>query len=296
MTVSNRGPRGIPGPMVAGYFDYHRIPNVDPQGAWASQTFTASGIFVAPTNGVFLNKNRKIDCYVTAIAGGGPGGNGVTGITDNESKSPQGGQSGYWTRRYKISLYPGEQVAVTIPGTTSHGSNGGSLVFGSYLTLSGGLAGADGQNSAPTNVGKLNPVSGGGSLSSGTVVGENAVFTGTYGGSGEDTLLFNDSAATGGWAIVPASAGQDNLTLGLGFGGRVNAQLNAGRSPQQGGGGGGGLFGKGGDGAQNGTLPAATSPDANSGGGGGGGCTYSSTVNGTAGAAGQLLVEWRIPA
>jgi len=296
MGQSNRGPRGIPGPMVAGYFDYHRIPNVDPQGAWASQTFTASGIFVAPTNGVFLNKNRKIDCYITATAAGGAGGSSVVAAGGNNFYYGMGGQGGDYVFRFKVSLYPGEQVAVTVPGTTtavanSNGANGASLTFGAYLILSGGTGGQQAYTSVGlgqstlsvynpgTTWGSNTPAGGstptGGTIKSGLIATDNAVFTGASGGYG--ALYLSGTTSLFSW---PAP-GQDNITFGCNHGGTIY-------ETQNGGGGGAGLFGNGGF--------NAGSAGANTGAGGAGGNDSASTTKGGDGGSGKLIVEWKVPA
>jgi len=244
-------------------------------GAWASQSFTSSGTFVAPSDAP-LNANGKVEIFITATAAGGAGG----GLTDtyeggdNQLRSGQGGQAGQWTRRYLVELSPGESISVTIPGSTT--ASGGSLTFGSYLTLSGGAMGSDGQNHTGSGIG-ASAFNGSRGISSGSHTSNNVIYNGCRGGAPGSDRFEN---------IYPFAFGDSNYTMGSYSGG--DGGTHGARYHLSGGGGGAGLFGDGG-------APNSGNAAANGGGGGGGRQHNAAAGSGGTGAGGQLLVEWRLP-
>lgn len=240
-------------------------------------TFTASGTFTAPSTKVLLNKRGKIDVYLTACAAGGAGG--TSSGVDATSPDPDngwnwgtqhgfsgGGQGGDYTHRYKIELRPGEKVAVTIPT-----SSGGSFVFGSYLTLSGG---AVGRTAAPGTSATAHGLVGHVFIS-GSLVNENGVREGAAGcRGGTNPSWYNNPSST------PADHQNNNVIgnyVGIGAGNNTASGVNVG-------GGGAGLFGNGGN-----QQAAAAS---NTGAGGGGAATIAQ--GNPAGGSGQCYLEWRV--
>lgn len=268
--LSNRGPRGVPSRLLVGRFDYLRAPNVEIGAVWVSQSFTASGTFTAPSSGVRLNKRGKIELFISMCAGGG-GGGGDPSVTGSARTRGQGGQAGDFVRRHKVEVSPGEIIPYTqgLKGTgggeSQNGTNGSAASFGSYLTLAGGAGGAVGSPDTLIVRG-YNPANGG-SIISGSLANDNAVFEGAAGGQG--------MASDSGGAIVNSTAGMACLFLGP----YVGPQ---GGDSSAGGGGGAGLFGSGGT--------------ANSGAGGRGGSSAGSGAGGVDGHDGSLLVEWKVAA
>lgn len=278
MSLSTRGPRGVPSKHFAGYSSFLTAPGQDPQGAWCPtpSVFLASGTFQAPYSGVMLNKRGKVECFVTACAGGGQGGgidtSWVFGATDGHF--PNGGDGGNFCVRFKIELSPGELVTVFIPaggsgaGVGAVGNNGASLTFGTYLTLTGGLGGT--QFSGSSSVAAYQG-SKGGTIISGTVANDNVIRKGARGGGGSGYVGAN---YTGNLSCL----GESNPA----YGPYVGAY-----APQAGGGGGAGLFG-------DGTIAGAAAANSGAGGGNPGGANTNTA--GTPGGSGQLQVEWKVPA
>ena len=121
--------------------------------AAGSATFTENGTFTVPTGVHHL--------YVSAIGGGGSAGNVVDGGRNDDFGGSGGGSSGQKVVDYKIEVYPGETIAVTIgaaggraSGTrdrTNQGGAGGSTSFnagGKIYSLLGGTGGKGGVGSA----------------------------------------------------------------------------------------------------------------------------------------------------
>jgi hypothetical protein len=288
MATSNRGARGVPARMLPGSTSYLAVPNLDlptAGGAWApAQSFTASGVFTAPSSGVRLNKRGKVEVFLTACAAGGAGGGDAgayAGLSAAGWRFPNGGQGGDWVFRYKVELNPGEQVAVTIPGAAVL-SNGGSLTFGSYLALSGGVRGT-GVTAGPSTPNPDQAVSG--AILSGSIENDNAIREGSTGGRGGQNDSWSNQAHS-----HSAEPGKICPAAGA-FAGGAPTQGSVNISSWSCGGGGAGLFGPGGA-AQTGIVSgnAGTAGGNNTGAGGGGGDP------GGAGGSGRLDVTWRIAA
>ena len=254
--------------VTTGAFSY--VPSIEDSSfnsTTGRTTFTASGTFTTPSTKVQLNKRGKIDVYLTACAAGGSG-----GIFDTAPMTPgsqvrfgAGGQGGDYCHRYKIELRPGEKVAVTIPT-----SAGGSFVFGSYLTLSGGVTGQDGLEMGP---GPSDQAPNSGAIISGSLVNENAVQEGSKGGRGGTTNTFGSGSA--GAQGVDGMQNNINGTLGtLGGKGNGGGAVNSG-------GAGAGLF-----------SDAVANADATANGGGGGSASPSATRY--LGGSGKCYVEWKV--
>jgi hypothetical protein len=271
----NRGARGVAGRYVLGPRNIYRLPNQDPPpvgGAWTdatqTQTFLASGIFIAPSSGISLNKRGKMEVYLTACAAGGNGGFGDPGayLPFSALRAPNGGQGGDYCWRYKVELSPGEHVPVTIPI-----SPGGSFVFGTYLTLSGGVNGTNAINSMGGPFG--DQTSNSNLIISGDFLNENIVREGAGGAYGG----FSSSYPSWDSVAVP---GRSNLLLQNSVGGISSGGFGAG---------GAGLFGDGGNASSTDGV-AGGSPAANTGAGGGAGDP------GGSGASGRCYIEWRVAA
>jgi len=255
--------------VTTGAFSY--VPSIEDSSfnsTTGRTTFTASGTFTTPSYKVLLNKRGKIDVYLTACAAGGSGGTFDTSpFTPGgaQVRFPNGGQGGDYCHRYKIELRPGEKVAVTIPT-----SAGGSFVFGSYLTLSGGVTGQDGLEMGP---GPTDQAPNSGAIISGSLVNENVVQEGSRGGRGGTTNTYGSgpAGAQGGDGM------QNNINGTLGTnGGRGNngGDFNAG-------GAGAGLF-----------SSAVAGADATANGGGGAGASPSATRY--LGGSGKCYLEWKV--
>jgi hypothetical protein len=296
MATSNRGARGVPARMLPGSTSYLAVPNLDlptAGGAWApAQSFTASGVFTAPSSGVRLNKRGKVEVFITACAagGGGGGGRGVNNPFNDTvtSLTPSGGQGGQWTRRFKVELNPGEQVSVTIPGASSSTANGGSLSFGGYLTLTGGLAGLNGTTGTIVQPGGGSRT--GGTINSGALDSDSALQAGAGGGNGGRC----DGSASYPSIGYSAAPGNDNPVMGNFRGGTLDAFGGGNNEWQCGGGGGAGLFGDGGPGRSGSGSTAGGNGTGQGAGGGGGG--QMGTNNGGAGSGGRLDITWRVAA
>lgn len=285
MGISNRGPRGVPGRGSARLVNMYRTGNQDPPaagGAWTSQTFTTSSTFTAPSGSVALNKRGKVEVFITATAGGAAGGDGVNSGADPYVRAGQGGEAGQWSRRYLVELNPGEQVTVTIPGTST--TNGNSFSFGTYLTLTGGTAGTAGTSSAGSPVAVLGYNGVSGTIVSGSVANNTAIRRGARGGR---PRVYNSGLICG------ETSGDANMTMGAYEGGVSGGGDLVTSSNNPGGGGGAGLFGAGG--RAGGDTGSAANGATDSGAGGGGGGSPSPIAKGN-GAGGQCLIEWRIAA
>ena len=267
------GPAGITGAPGNYLKPNQDIPSAG--GAWASQTFTASGSFTVPP-GLPVNKRGKVELFITACAGGGAGGGGGE-VNQNATLTIGGsGQGGDWTYRFKVQAYPGETIPVTIgaggaPGGSNAGSGatpgagaaGGSTTFGAYVTLSGGAGGLVGSNGTEFTQ-PYNPANSG-AIISGAIANDNAIHEGARGASGFSQPNFLQQINASGNSVLilgPYTAVRD--------------------------GGGGGLFGMGG------TWPAGAA-GANTGAGGSAPGATGLSFGGVGGS-GQLIVEWRIPA
>jgi hypothetical protein len=131
-----------------------------------SQLFLAAGTYTVPSG-------------VTAVylSGTAPGGGGAGAYSStNIQNAGAGGSSGMSVFRERVTVTPGQAIAVSLgsPGSggaasttqnvnSGSGGNGGTLSFGSLLTLTGGQGGG--------NSGASNPGAGGASVGIGSVVG-----------------------------------------------------------------------------------------------------------------------------
>jgi hypothetical protein len=158
-----------------------------------SAYYTADDTFVVPDG---------ITDIIVEIAGGGGGGGG--GFTSSSASGAGGGQS---KNIAKYAVTPGESIAITIgaggvAGTTgaspTAGGVGGSSVFGSYITLTGGGGGASGGSNSLGGIGSGNDAQDGGNVNS------------TFGGHG---------GGSGGRGAVSVTPAQDGKMGGGGGGG-----------------------------------------------------------------------------
>lgn len=274
-----------------------------------TQTITTTGTFTWP---------QCKGAIVTIIAPGGGGGRGIA----NGGSGGGGGGGARMNINFNVTPAVGTTTAVTInaPGvgattTNTAGTAGGTVVFGTFGVVNGGLGGlADGLNNsvgggswgssryASAGVG----IGGQGSASSGS--GSGAEWGGGGGGSGRNTgsgvgipgagSQFGAGGGGGGGYNTPDAGGAGGTTGNIstsggggtggiaggttgGAGGNGAAGTNGGAGSGGGGGGGGtGTGGKGGDGGLGG------------GGGGGGGFGVTTSGNGGNGGAGVVYVTW----
>ena len=193
---------------------YTRVCNAGTWTAWATssaaptgrQEFTSSGTFNVPAG-------------VTAVYVSGIGGGGGAGGKNTSSVSTGGGGSGQYCIRKKLSVTPGQVIAVTIGaggsgGTTSgtSGSSGGATTFGALLTLSGG-SGSPGRtdtNTSPGIGGYPNGQTGGynGTATHGGNGGCSPFGNGGVGVSGDGgSAAANTGGGGGGAGTTPSRAG-----------------------------------------------------------------------------------------
>lgn len=98
--------------------------------SYDSVTFNSSGTFTVPSG---------IDTiYITAAGGGGGGANGTS------ETGGAGGGGGAYVKSQKVSVTAGSSISITIGTGGAVGSNGGTTTIGSYFTLNGGYAAANG--------------------------------------------------------------------------------------------------------------------------------------------------------
>lgn len=226
-----------------------------------SQIFTSSGTFTVPA-GVNM-------VYVTAVGGGGGGGGGVaSGYDVNIAASGGGGGSGYYVEDKMVFVTPGSSIPITIGAggnggaAKTKGGNGGTTLFGSYLSVSGGIGGAGAPGAYGPNAGGAGGASGGQSQRGNYVypcykeagqnggniggnlggilptisthyVSESACCYGASGGGGGASIFGN--GGNGGSCVGPSNGQAGSAGIGYGAGGGGGGSSYSGRIPGVGG-------------------------------------------------------------
>lgn len=226
------------------------------------EVFTSTGTFTVPAG--------VTSVLVSGCAGGGGGGSATGG---GNSCGGGGGAGGQRMIDHKVTgLTPGANITVTInkgsagaggASGSNNGLAGGNVVFGAYITMSGGAGGTYGGSGSAIGVGG----------------DSNGIGAGTGGDGGIGTGTFQTDGLEG----------LGSISYNGGVGGTKGATVDGG-----GGGGGGGYHGAGGDGGNggNGGAGGAGSNGADLGAGGGAGGGGSSGGVGGNGQFGILIVKW----
>lgn len=227
----------------------------------ASDTFTSSGTWVAPTGIYAVN--------ILVVAGGGGSGMG----TKNTVRNAGGGGGGGLIYMENYSVTPGSDINAVVGGggagataTSATGSNGSNSSFGSLTAVGGGGGGSSGNR------------------------------PGSNGGSGGGAGVLNTSTGTGGTGTQPSQSG-DSGTYGFGNNGASSTARTAGGGGGAGGaasgttGGAGksvlsGTYASGGNAHSNGASGAA-----NTGNGGNAPATNSGST-GSSGGSGIVIVNY----
>jgi hypothetical protein len=153
----------------------YKLPALRP-GFSAMQVFTASGSFTVP-NGVTVAR-------VTVIGGGGAGGYHIT-------LPSGGGGAGGKAVGIVSSLTPGQVIAVTIGSggaalaSFGNGNNGGTSVFGGFMSATGGAGGLGGTTTTDfANAGGSGGIASGGQVNTAGSYGSDSIAVACRGGDG----------------------------------------------------------------------------------------------------------------
>ena len=242
--------------------------------------------------------------YLVVAGGGGGGGDEAGG---------GGGAGGYRASTALESIFQNYTVTVGAGGvgglSDNIGTNGSNSLFSSITSVGGGYGGANGRSNVSQNDG-ANGGSGGGSAPPGASGSfNNDVGTGTTGqgnNGGRGYWRLNDYLNGGGGGGA-GSAGQDSSTTSLGPAGGggpgIESSITGTAVYYAGGGGGAGYstrtlggaggLGGGGNGANYPSIGSSnTAGVANTGGGGAGGGELTSTLDGTNGGSGVVILKY----